>query len=474
MNRYKSILLALVLTLCSCALREPSNTHPIPRKEIIVPTWLTSFTDSLIPILAPQAIEHNQDLAIAAARLREGRALAREARSRLWPDLALIGQGYRGNDLQGSPFISNSGTIGADLNWEIDFFGATTARSRSALNSVNALTFSAEHLQLLVLADLLTAIVEWRQAHTNIREVTRLIATQQDQVELIRSRVNAGLLDAANLERAEAQRLQTASRLPLARALAETSQYRIEVLTGQLPHSLSQVLSLNSKQDLQAPKLNSILELPVSTLRDRPDIRAAFETFAASEQELRAAEADLWPRVTFGAFFGARDVSVDIPLASNPIWSLAPSISLPIFNFNRLRSRVAAADARKQAALARYEQTVIRAAQEIESALSTFRHGSEALLILQRSQDRRRETVTVLTERFRRGLIDMVSLTTAQAELDQATLAVIEQTAAVNIAAITAHRAVVSTNEQELPADGPAPSATAPAPMIVEAEKLPN
>lgn len=417
----------------------PSATTAPLREENI---WWSSFKDPLMNKLAPQLLAQNIDLKIAATRVAEARGLTRSAESGLFPQISASGNSSRTNS---QVFVSKPITTqqaGFDASWELDIFGRISAGADAANSRVDSQAASTEDVRNTVLAELFRAVVEWRQAQQTINETKSLLASQQQQIRLFEARVAAGLIEQSSLERARAQRAQTAVQLPLAEAAARTAQYQLERLLGREPESLSAELAAQKPVAISIPTLAREAALPIERIKQRPDLRASYAELIAAQADLKQAEADLWPRLTLTGFYGIRDLPAGVPGASNPIWSLASGLTAPLLNFGRLRGAVDAANARSQRASLTYEDAVLKALQETRTALSDYLGGLDAVAQQKEALKHRRDAVALAKERFTRGLTDMTDLTTAQTELDQATLTLIERQANAAIAYIRLQKAL--------------------------------
>lgn len=438
--KYTSIIIACLsvsLMGCTASTQEPPKVAtPFTTQQ----AWWSVFNDPVMNQLAEQLSGQNLDIKIAQARLEEAQALTTVARSAYYPDISATGNAMRGNtETPGAATILQGGFNAA---WELDVFGRTRAGVRAAEARITAQAATVDDVRNLMLAELLRAVTLWRQAHQTLQETQDLLHAQDDQVSLLEARAETGLIDTSFVERARAQRAQTATQIPLAEAAANAARYQMERLLGVQDERIALLLSSSPAHEPSVPTPQDILDVSLDTIKHRPDIRAAQANMLAAQADMDKAEADLWPRFTLGGFFGAQDVSDSIRAASNPIWSLASGITAPIFNFGRLRGAVNAANARSTQAVLQYENTVLLALQETRTALSDYLNGINTVQTQAEALARRRDTVNIAKERFDSGLTDMTDLTTAQAELDQATIALIERKAAAAIAYIRLQKAL--------------------------------
>lgn len=203
----------------------------------------------------------------------------------------------------------------------------------------------------------------------------------------------------------------------------------------------------NAKGELLIPEAKMLLDISLDSVRERPDIRASRADLLASQADLAKSEADLLPRISIRSFFGVQDGSNNISLTSNPMWSLAAGISAPFLNFGKLQGVIVASDARAKAPALSYENASLIASQETKTSLSDYLNGINAASKQQLALEHRKDTVKLASERFKRGLTDMTDLTTAQSELNQATLLYIERKAVAATAYVKLHKGL-GTNIQ--------------------------
>jgi multidrug efflux system outer membrane protein len=123
------------------------------------------------------------------------------------------------------------------------------------------------------------------------------------------------------------------------------------------------------------PKAPDIVSIgnPSELLRRRPDIRNAERQLAAATARIGVATADLFPRVTFVGNISLEAMTLSgLGAAGSDAYSVGPRISWPALDLGRVYVRIKAADARAEASLANYEQTVLSALEETENALVNY------------------------------------------------------------------------------------------------------
>lgn len=422
----KNILIfVLPLFLSGCAnipFLEENPTFNAQKNNIaeIQQGWLQEFEDPLLNTLMENLDAQNIDIKIAEVRLAEARALRNVVQSGLFPSINASATGSRGD--VSSPSLATLGQAGFDAAWELDVFGRTRAGITAAEATRRARLAGVIDARNSVRADLARAVIEWRQANEKISKTQNLLKAQDTQVELLEARAKGGLIDSSFFERAKAQRAQTATNLPQAEAEKNTARFQIERLLAVRDDTVATLLESATPQTLKTPSPKHFDAVSVDTIRNRPDLVIARNELLASEARVKQAEANLWPQISLSAFFGVQDGSDGMQLARNPVWSLASNLTAPLLNFGRLRGEVAASNARAQASLLNYENVTNLAVQEAKTALSDYLNGVNTVTAQEQALKNRQEAVRLAQIRFERGLTDMTDLTTAQSELDQATL----------------------------------------------------
>lgn len=444
-----------IVALCSVALlagcthgaNKPEITPVSQAVEQHLTPWWQAFDDPLLNSFASQLLKQNLDIKIAEARLEAARAARQSVQAGLWPQIDIKADGNRGNNKTASP--TTQGSAGFDAAWDADVFG----RIRANISAADARILSEEaaraDIQHVIMADLARAVISWRQARLTTTEIKSLLKAQDDQVSLLQSRNDAGLVDQSVLERAKAQRAQTATTLPQAAAAAAEAQFTIARLLADRDDMVEKMLEAAPTRNMVVPSVDDLNIIDVARIRLRPDIQQARAALLEAQANLRAAEANVWPKITLGAFLGIQDGSGALQLAANPLWSIAGGLSAPILNFGRIRSEIDNADAKARAAALQYEDVVNRALAETKTAYVDTVQGLQQVKQQELALHARQDTVRIAKERFERGLTDMTDLTTAQSELDEATVALINLKTTAAIAYIRLQKALSAVDAPE-------------------------
>ncbi|MDF3047224.1 MAG: oprN [Candidatus Midichloriaceae bacterium] len=445
----------LLIMLSSCApleeafvnekgfLKLDKASDEIQQKEIN--HWWESFNDPFMNLMADLLLEQSLDIQIAQTRIDEARGILKASESGWFPSIDGNAAGSRGNNQIGTDKSTSFSKSGFDAKWEIDIFGQTRSQVSAAEARLQGRIDSVNDIKNIMIADLMTSIIEWKEAQEVINETESLIAAQDEQIDLLKARSKAGLVDSTFLLRAQAEQAQTSTLLPASRASLDAARFKVARL---LAMQTDQLLLLDNWKDysLTIPTIEQAVSINIEVIKNRPDLRVLRAEMLASQGDLAKAEADLWPRLSVGAFFGVQDGSNNLRIANNPIWSLSAALTAPILNFGRLHGALDAANAKTSGVALNYENGVLNALQETQTALSDYLKGLNAVAEQEKALLFRKDTVKLANERFNQGLTDMTDLTTAQSELNQAAITMIKKRAAAAIAYIKLQKALASAH----------------------------
>jgi multidrug efflux system outer membrane protein len=154
---------------------------------------------------------------------------------------------------------------------------------------------------------------------------------------------------------------------------------------------------------------------PADLLRRRPDIRAAENALAAETHRVGIAVADLFPRVTFNGRINLEGQTItSLGQSGADGFSFGPRITWAFLNLGRVRQQIKAAGHRADAALARYEQTVLLALEEAENALTSYDRERVRLRHLEASAASAREAATLARQRYQDGIADFLAVLDAE------------------------------------------------------------
>jgi NodT family efflux transporter outer membrane factor (OMF) lipoprotein len=425
---------------------KPPTSKPSPTMASAPPgdlaRWWKGLNDPQLDSLVSRAIEANLDLSIALTRVQEARTKVAGAVGQALPSvIASEGAGWgTGQDLtrgrvanplrsgeNGSGLDQVTQGVGVYTDWEIDLFGKFRREIEAARYDADAAIAARNDVLISVVADVARAYLRLRASQMRLAVARRSVATARQTLTYVQARADRGLTNEldVNLARRELTTLE-ATLAPIG-AEIDTAHYSIAVLLGQYPGMLGEEL----KPPATIPALPGKVDtgLPLDLLRRRPDIREAERNLAGATARIGVATANLFPHVSLVAATGLQ--SPARVAASGFIGAVGPSVSWSILDFGTLDAMVGIADLRARGFLLNYKQTIIRAVEQVDTAMANYAAQQDRLGSLDNALAASLAAVTLASERYDRGLTDFLNVLDAQrAEFELEKEYVISQEAA--------------------------------------------
>jgi NodT family efflux transporter outer membrane factor (OMF) lipoprotein len=431
-----------------------SATEPEP---LTLLEWWESFNDATLSSLIERAIRSNPDIRQAGARIRQARAARGVGAAALWPAIDSSAEYRRsgsGGSSSGSGAAADGGDgsnsdsgarggdrdlfqTGLDAAWELDLFGGTR-RSVEALSAdLRAAAEDRRDVLVILVAEVGINYMDLRGLQQQIAIAEENLQSQRKTADITRRRFEAGFVSGLDVANANAQAATTASQIPVLESGARGAIYNISVLLGREPTALVEELDTETPIPVTPPRVP--VGLPSDLVRRRPDIRRAEARIHAATARIGVATADLFPRfsLTGSLNFSATDVG-SLAKWSSASWSMGPSLQWPIFDAGRIRWNIEVQNALQEQSLIAYEQTILTALKDVETALMAYAKEQEHNVLLEDAVVNNRKAVDLAMELYTGGQTDFLNVLTAQRSLYTSEDALVQstRTLAVNLVAL--------------------------------------
>ncbi|MCY1172230.1 Solvent efflux pump outer membrane protein SrpC [compost metagenome] len=305
-------------------------------------------------------------------------------------------------------------SVGLNASYQAGLFGEIRGAVDASRAQYQASGFNYATVLLSTEAETARNYMLARLYQAQLANAKGSLALQDDNLEIAGFRVQAGLVSSLDAEQARSQRASTAATIPTLEQNYNAAVSRLGVLTGQAPGALK--AELEAVKPIPAGPDSVAAGIPVDTLRQRPDVRAAERTLAAATAQIGVAKAQLYPALAISGSF-----STDASKIGNLFQTIAgqafAGLTQAIFNGGRLRSQVRANEAAADGALAAYKATVLAGLEDVENAVvaldSAKRRAAEFTIAL----DAANNTAILSRSQYRAGLTDFTTLNTAENSL---------------------------------------------------------
>jgi hydrophobe/amphiphile efflux-1 (HAE1) family protein/NodT family efflux transporter outer membrane factor (OMF) lipoprotein len=387
--------------------------------------WWEVFGDATLNDLEARAAIANQDLKSAIARVDQARATARATRSEFLPSLNLdpsfSRDRYSPNQVPGfGDITANTFRTPLDLSYEIDLWGRVRRGFQSARAEASASVAAYHNVLLTLQSDVAQHYFALRARDAELETVVSTTALRQEQLRLVRSRFDGGIGNDLDIARAETELAATeAEAAALAKQRAELEN-ALAILVGENPAAFHLIPSAKQETlDLKPPVIPA--GLPADLLERRPDVAEAERQLAATSARIGVAKAAFFPVLRLTGSGGL--VSADVETLFNwdsRVWSIGPSLSLPIFAGGRNRANLNRAKAAYEEAVARYRQRVLIAFGEVENSLAGTRHLADQQIAQDRAVAGAQRSAQLASDRYNAGIVSYLEVVDASRSVLQA------------------------------------------------------
>ncbi len=386
--------------------------------------WWEVFQDPGLNELEARAIQSSPNLKAAFARVSQARAIARVARADLLPSLSLAPsaerQRYSPNQNPGFGAITaNTFTAPLDLSYELDLWGRVRRGFESARADAQASLADYYNVLLTLQSDVAQNYFALRSFDAEVATVTATVSLRKEQVALVRSRFEGGVGNDLDVARAETELAATeADAAALARRRSQLEN-ALAILLGSNPSTFRLPATTETNWNPEPPSIPA--GLPADLLERRPDVAEAERQLASANARIGVAKGAFFPALSLTASGGY--LSGDIQTLfkwDSRVWSIGPSLSLPIFAGGRNRANYKRSQAAFEESVARYRQQVLVAFGDVEDSLAGIRYLAGQSAAQQRALFNARRAANLATDRYRSGIVSYLEVVDASREALQA------------------------------------------------------
>src|SRR5580765_1630082 len=387
--------------------------------------WFQVFDDPTLQTLVRDALANNLDVQLAVARVEEARARAGVAKSFLYPQ---VGGGVNYGVRQASSTEAQDGTptnddtthqsvaYGFQLSWEIDLFGRLRRQHEASLALLLATDQARRGVLVTLVGDVAANYFLLRELDLQLLIARQTLNLNDVTVTYFQNRLNGGVSNRLELDRAQALRAQTASAIPALENQIALVENQLSLLLGQPPGPVGRdPLTIDERLPPPIPA-----GLPTALLERRPDVVQAEQVLVAANADIGVAKSLFYPTISLTGFLGG--VSGDLTTflgGSGALWSLSPGLFQPIFQAGRIRRNLEAAQARFDAALAEYQKAALNGYREVANSLVTIQKLAEQRVERQVGVTALQDAADLARSRYDSGLANYIEILTADQELFQ-------------------------------------------------------
>jgi NodT family efflux transporter outer membrane factor (OMF) lipoprotein len=439
---------ALLVTLAGCAVGPDFAPPPAPVADSWLEwrnkslktgdqeyrDWWHVFHDPVLDRLIEIAYTQNLTLLSAGTKVLQARAELGIQIGEFYPQKQQATGSITNNLLSQANPLSNVNTTIKHLwvdalaiggSWELDFWGKFRRGVESADSSYLASIATYDDVLVTLLGDVAGTYIGIRTLEKQIAIARANVVRQRKALAIARDRYQGGATSDLDVFQAENVLGATQATVPQLTIQLQQGLNALRVLLGMAPEPLGFLLARSTGLIPAAPRTAAV-GIPADLLRRRPDIRAAELKAAAQSAQIGVAAAELYPAISITGFFGGLASNVNghyLAQVLHPVglaYSIGPSFQWNLLNYGQITNNVRLQDATLQQYLVDYQNTVLKAQQDVENGISTYLYSRTQAEYLRRSTEAARNALRTALLQYQDGTRDFTTVLTAEQNLLQA------------------------------------------------------
>ena len=384
--------------------------------------WWKAYGDPQLDHWVELATRDSPNMAMAAARVRQARAMAGIVESaeslhinsdttlkrHNWPNDQFYGPGA----LSGSNTWDNNTSLG--FSYSLDLWGRESNSTERAVDLAHMSAAEARQAQLELQNNVVRTYIQL-SLHYASRDIVAATLVQQQQIlDLANQRLNAGIGTHFDVSQAETPLPETHRQLDALDEEIALSRNQLAALAGKGPGDGAQLKrpSLSLAAPLKLPS-----SLPMQLLGQRPDVVASRWLVAAQARGIDVAHAGFYPNVDLVGSLGYMATGggmLEFLAGKKFNYSVGPAITLPIFDGGRLRAELGEASAGYDIAVGHYNQTLVNALKGVSDQLIRRESMDKQAVFAAESVASAQKTYDIAMIAYQRGLTDYLNVLNSQ------------------------------------------------------------
>jgi len=393
--------------------------------------WWTLFQSAPLNALIERGLANSPTLAAARASLLQAKETVAAERGSYFPALSAAASATRQSEPGAALGLPEVGSLmytldSATLNisYTLDAFGGVRRQVEALGAQAEYEQFSLEAAYLTLTANIVTAAITEASLRAQIDANESIAASQRRQLDITQRRVTAGGASRADVLQQQTTLQSTLAMLPTLRAQLEQQRNLLAAYVGDLPADYS-------GPQFTLESLHLPTELPVSVpskfVEQRPDVREYAALLHEYTAQIGVATANMLPQITLtGSYGGEAGSFSNIFTSGANIWSVAASLTQPLFKGGQLLHQRRAAIAAAQEADANYRSTVITAFQNVSDTLHALQADADTLAAQDLAERTAAESLKLVQAQYQSGAASYLQVLTSEQSYQTAAVALVK------------------------------------------------
>jgi NodT family efflux transporter outer membrane factor (OMF) lipoprotein len=387
--------------------------------------WWTVFNDPVLNSLVESAYQQNLPLQISGIRILQTRAQLGVLIGNVYPQVQQGRGGANYNRLSenapnslGSDDTFWQYDAGFDVAWELDIWGKFRRAIESGVANLEASIANYDDVLISLTAEVARTYILLRTFEERLEIAAENVKIQERSLQIAEIRFKAGAVTELDVVQARSLLKSTEAFIPRFEASIRQIKNALAILMGKLPGEIDYMIGGARLIPKAPPEI--VVDIPAELMRRRPDIQLAEYQIATQTPLIGVSKADLFPSFELFGSFGLLTSSSRNTKSGGPKGSGfsdlfeadsfeffgGPSFRWNLFNYGRIDNQVRIEDALLQQLIVNYENTVLRAHQEVEDSMTGFLRKQQEAGFLMDSVKASQRSVDLSMLQYKEGLVD--------------------------------------------------------------------
>lgn len=377
--------------------------------------WSTLYSDTILQQLIEQSLEHNKDVLIATARIKEMIANKRITFANMLPEVGLdaLGQreylNYGGDNKKFTPEIHADLTFG----WELDIWGKLRWANEAGVAEYMQSVEARKALTLTIISQVAQNYFGLKALDRELEIVKQTLEARKEGVRFAKLRYEGGLTSEITYRQSMVELARTETLIPSLENEIKLKENDLSILLGRFPGEI--IRSNTDISEIPIPP-NLPVDLPSSLLKRRPDVAEAEQRLIAANAQVGVALTSLFPSLKLTGRLGAENSELANFLKS-PTWFLGSALTGPLFNFGKIKAAHNASKAAYEQEVYNYEKTVQNVFKEVNNAINSFQKAKEVRVSREKLYESVQSYQNLSRLQYVNGVISYMDVLDAQRQL---------------------------------------------------------
>lgn len=383
--------------------KEFQQYESLSQQYAVQENWWTLYQDPQLNQLIEQALANNQNLAKAAISVNKALYAANLVGANLVPQFSAQTKSIATKNIEigGHSLTKHDATF--NLTYTLDLWQRLANTTTAAEWNYQASAQDLSAAKLSLINAVVTTYYQMAYLNDAIRATQASITYHQKIDQIMQNRFKQGLADNSSLAQTRQAVLNAQSNLINLQTQNKVAQQTLHNLLNLKPN---ESLNLNLPNILQVKMAGVNLNVPITVIANRPDIKSAQYRLNAAFYDAKAMQKSWFPSITLGASLtsSANKVSnlLDIPFASGLI-----NINLPFLNWNSVKWNVKISEANYEIAKINFEQAITTALNEIDTQYFTYQQKQQQFANVKQTHKHSKTITQHYKNRYNAGLAQL-------------------------------------------------------------------